>query len=376
MREQLNYLHCMIDEKFLDGAISLFETDKRVNNTYALFQDGNKGNNFKFIQSNIVKCYDTKDFLRIVRGYNVVVLHSLTSLPLSLISAIPHSIKVVWLMWGADFYNYEVCNLKLLYPLTKKALSFRNYLGILKTKLLYPLRKGKYAKALNRIDYFSGVFPYEYNLFVNLPRYPGIKAKSIDFYYGSTDFFIPEIPNGDFSNLHKNIIVGNSADPRNNTIDAFRILEKYIETNSIDNIIVPLSYGNNKVFKNNVKQLGSSLWGEKFKPLDRYMPLQDYLKLVSNCISAVFFHERQQASDNVLMQMLYGARVYMSETSLMFKYLKDKGFIVFSLQKDADLICTPLSNEEVMRNRQLLSQNYSSSQLIERIKTMNDVIRH
>lgn len=371
----MDYLHCIIDEKFLDGAISLFETDKRVNNTYALFQEGNVDKDFKFLKSNIAKCFDTKDFLEIVQDYNVVVLHSLTSLPLSLIAKIPQSIKVVWLMWGADFYNYEVCNMRLLYPLTKKALSFRNYLGILKTKLLYPFRKTQYSKVLNRIDYFSGVFPYEYNLFVNLPRYPGIKAKSIDFYYGSTEFFIPEQPNGDFTNLHYNIIVGNSADPRNNTIDAFRLIEKYLDSNSIENVIVPLSYGNNKVFKNNVKKLGRHLWNEKFKPLDSYMPLQDYLNLVSNCVSAIFFHERQQASDNVLMQMLYGARVFMSETSLMFKYLKEQGFIIFSLQKDAEKISTPLSNEEVMKNRQLLSQNYSSSKLIEKIRIMNDTIR-
>ena len=90
------YLHCLIDEKFLDGAISLFDTDERIINTYALFQNRCTEGVCKFIKNDKVKKYELKDFLFIVSSYGIVILHSLTSLPLEMISKIPQSIKVVW----------------------------------------------------------------------------------------------------------------------------------------------------------------------------------------------------------------------------------------------------------------------------------------
>ena len=109
-------------------------------------------------------------------------------------------------------------------------------------------------------------------------------------------------------------------------------------------------------------------------PLDAYLPLNEYLQVVSNCKVAVYFHERQQASDNVLMQLMYGARVYMSETSMMYKYLKSMGFYIYSLQEDKDDINLPLTKEQIITNREILCNHYSSSKLIERIKVMNNII--
>jgi hypothetical protein len=58
----------------------------------------------------------------------------------------------------------------------------------------------------------------------------------------------------------------------------------------------------------------------------------------------------------------------------MYKYLKKEGYHVFSLQKDLRFINEPLSDREVIENRELLSQNYSSSKLIERVYNMNSQI--
>ena len=373
--KKLQYLHCVIDEKFIDGAISLFEADKSINNTFVQYIVGNTPTGHKFIKD--IKCdiHSIRMFAEDVLKYDVVVLHSLTSLPLQVIAAIPNRVKVVWLMWGADFYKKEVCDMDLIYPQTRKALSLRNRLGEIKANILYSVvRKAEYSRALSRIDFFSGVFPYEYDLFKGIDKYE-IHAEPLDFYYGSTDFFIPEEPNVTVDNRFTNIIIGNSADPRNNTIDAFSIINKELDIEPLDNIIVPLSYGNNKTFKKNVKEYGHRLWGDKFNALDTYLPLPEYLQLVTNCKSAVFFHERQQASDNVLLQMLYGARVFMSEKSLMFQYLKRQGYKIFSLQTDVRLINFPMNYEEVMWNRKLLSENYSSSKLVNRVIVMNQVIK-
>lgn len=372
--KKIKYLHCLKDEKFLDGAISLFETDERVSNSYVLFIQNPLKYKFKFIKSQKAETQEIDSFLNVVNDYDVVVLHSLTSVPVELISKIPSRIKIVWLMWGFDFYNYRVCNLDLLYPITKEAVNNGKWHRFMSHTRFHLFERIKYKKALSRIDFFSGVFPYEYELLKNNTRYSKIKAAPIDFYYGSTDFFVPETPILTIENKHNNIIIGNSADTKNNTLDVFDTIKDALDAKDIENIIVPLSYGENKRFISEVKRIGNAIWGNLFKPLDTYLPLKEYLTLISNCKSAIFFHERQQASDNVLMQFLYGARVFMSESSLMYQFLKKQGYHVFSLQKDLRLINAPLSDQEVLENRVLLSQNYSSSKLVERVYNMNSQI--
>lgn len=373
--KKLRYLHCLLDDKFIDGAISLFEADSSIENDYVLFSNVEGNGKPQRIKNPAATVDLTTNFLKRVSDYDVVILHNLKSLPLDLIASIPESMKVVWLMWGFDFYNSQICDIKLHYPLTYKTRFWQNKIGELKNKTFFRCKERRqYERALNRIDYFSGVFPYEYDLLKQLKNYPLIKAKPLDFYYGSTNFFIPEVPCVELNNTYRNIIIGNSADLCNNTLDAFELIKDVLDVSEIDKMIVPLSYGGNPKYISSVKQSGYVKWGDKFEPLDSFLPLDEYLSLICNCKCAIFFHERQQASDNVFMQMLYGARVFMSNTSLMYKYLKGQGYKIFSLQKDVDLINEPLSYEDVMINRQLLSDNYSSSKLVERIIIMNQEI--
>lgn len=369
------YLHCLHDDKFLDGAISLFDEDTRIENTYILFTKNNGQESFKYIKSPKAHIQSLDSFLDCVIDYDVVILHGLGILPIEMIRKIPSPIKVVWLMWGYDFYNFKICNLKLYGPWSRNTLTLRERVRDIKSAILFSLFEKKiYRESLSRIDYFSGVFPYEYELLKNLSRYPDIKAKPIDFYYGSTNFFVPEEPNHIIDNKFINVIIGNSGDPRNNTLEVFDALKDKLDINCVKKIIVPLSYGSYRLFIKKVKQKGREIWGEQFFPLETYMPLDEYLNVVSNCKVAVYFHERQQASDNVLMQLMYGARVFMSETSMMYQYLKNMGFYIYSLQKDINVINTPLTTEQIINNRTILSDNYSSSKLIERVKMMNNTI--
>lgn len=365
-------LHCVIDEKFIDGAITLFEEDSRVENTYVRFVKSTPVNEFRFIRDTKVVTKERELFFDIVSKYDVVVLHSLFSIPIDMIPKIPSGIKVVWLMWGYDFYNYQVYNLQILGPLSCKTLTNRDRVKSIRDFVKYwAFERNNFKKALYRIDFFSGVFPYEYKLLRDLKRYPDIKAKPIDFYYGSTSFFVPETPNLVINNQTCNVIIGNSADPSNNTLEVIEILKGLLDITSVNKIIVPLSYGTNQRFIQSVRKRGREEWGDKFYPLDHYLPLDKYLEIVSNCKVAIYFHERQQASDNVLMQLLYGAKVYMSSTSKMYQYLKEIGFHIYSLQEDNNTINEPISSDEIINNRILLSKMYSSSKLIERVKVMN-----
>lgn len=367
-------LHCLYDEKFIDGAISLFETDKRIENDYILFCSRKRINDsFKYIKSPLVGKANVKDFASIANNYDVIYLHSLYSINPNLILKLDKRIRVVWFAWGWDLYNKYVIPINLYGDRTKAFLlqniRFRGLVDI--KKRVIELRRSfllrNIESVLNRIDYFSGVFPYEFDLLKIF--WPSIKAQQVDFYYGSTNFFIPETADYNIKNSFLNIIIGNSNSPENNHLDAFTYLCN-LKLESGGKVILPLSYGDNKLYKETLLYQARQLWNDNLVVLDHYLPLEDYLHIVSNCRVAIYFHERQQASDNVLMQLLYGAKVFMSESSLMFQHLKQLGFNIFSLQKDYEGINSRLSNDEIIHNRELLSRLFSSTKLVDRTKNI------
>lgn len=365
-------IHCVYDDKFIDGAISLFESDKRVQNDYVIFCSTSELERpFRYIKSDKVKRVCKNSFVDTVNKYDILYLHSWFSVNAPSLLKLKDSVKIVWFSWGWDYYNRNVVPLNLYGPETKEIIDNQFGFNRLKDCLINIRRSRRFAsfdKVIRRIDYFSGVFPYEYDL---LKEYwPQMKARPVDFYYGSTNFFIPEDINHEVKNTFENVLVGNSNTPGNNHLDAFNYLKKSGLSFS-GKLILPLSYGTNKGYRDAVVSKAHSIWGDRVLVLDHYLPLDEYTKIVSNCKIAVFFHERQQASDNVFMQLQYGAKVYMSESSLMFKYLKSKGYHIYSLQKDSDIINENLTNSQIIDNRRLLSNNYSSSKLISRV---NDIV--
>jgi len=368
-------LHCCCDEKFIMGMISLFEEDTTEVNDYVVVSESNM---LKYVDNSLVRVISPKQLYDECLKYDVIFIHYLKSYFFNIIPNLPSSIRVVWFGWGGDMYDGNNAIVKSNYydRLTEKYV--RRNSSILKQvggKIKYYITtKHKRNNTLERIDYFSGVFPYEYDLIKSAIK--GFKAEPLDFYYGSTSFFVPEKPSDVYDiNEKQNIIVGNSAAYTNNHLDALIKIKESGWTNNSGKVIIPLSYGGEEKYKDEIIKLGKDLFDNSFVPLMTFLPLDEYQKMVCSCKAAVFYHKRQQASDNVFMQILNGARVFMSSDNPMFAYLKSQGYKVFSLEEDSQLINIPLSLEEVILNRKLLSQQYSSSRLIQRVKDIDRKIR-
>ena len=372
----MRIIHCLWDDKFMNGAIELFETDKRHSNEYYyVSKDINRP--FQYIKSEKARRVNIESFLKIASSADVVILHSLSSLSLSAIYRIPASVKVVWFIWGFDFYgsNYPVVPLALYMPDTlrfknthKDAFSFNKRLRI----LFLDLRKRFLLdKALARIDYFSGVYPYEYDLLCQTRE--AFHGKPLDFYYGSLPFFIKDEVDLYIKKPRKNVIVGNSGDPTNNHYEALTAISS-LSLDEDGRIIIPLSYNATDEYKTWIRQYAEQLFPGKVNTLESYLPFDEYSELVSGCRVAIYNHIRQQASDNILMQMLYGAKVYLSEASLAFDYFKGLGLSVFSLESDVNSINIPISDEEIYKNRRIISSIYGESSIIQRIIKINDCL--
>lgn len=370
----LKVLHLIIDQKFLDGAISLFESDSRTDNSYYLI--GTPKASCEFVKYKDIQYVSLENVIDLCKQFQVVYLHSLVVLPFKYIVQIPSSIKVVWLAWGYDLYENE-CNyiipIRVFMPYTQKYLSSKN------NRLLQAYKQFKRRvridslinKAIERIDYFSGVFPYEYDEVCK--RHSNFHAKPLDYYYGSTNFFIPEKPEIKLFPKRNSIIIGNSGNPANNHIDVLERLNEIKMPEDV-NIILPMSYGGVLEYNNLVKDIASKICNGRVNALDHYLPLNDYINIISSCKVAIFGHSRQQASDNIFMQLIYGAKVYMSETSLAYEYLRKLGLIIFSLESDLNKMWEEISYDDVINNRSILSKLYSSSTLINRIKVINDTL--
>lgn len=365
-------VHIVIDDKFIDGAISLFEIDDRIDNSYIII--GNE-QTCKYIKTPSVRFVDNSKALDYINQFDIAVIHSLPSVPIDILIKIDRRIKIVWYAWGYDLYEkpFRLIPVRLLGPATKRA----TFIDRLKKKMevshyrKWALIRQNINSALSRIDFFSGVFPYEIEM---LKQYhPEFKASPLDFYYGSNNFFVPETPSTIYKHNKTNIIIGNSADPAGNHLDVLNVISG-VSFDSNTKIIIPLSYGGTCKYVNKVVRKAERVAPGQVLCLKDFLPLKDYLELISNCRTAIFAHERQQASDNVFMQLLYGARVYMSEHSAAYDYLKSIGLKVFSIQKEMSLFNIELSDDEVYQNRTILSRMYSTSKLIERIQNINTTL--
>lgn len=365
----IKILHIIIDDKFINGAISLFETDARVENAYAIY---NYNKNFKYVNKENIIHIDKKNALSIINQYNAVILHSLPCLPLNIIHRIDKRIKVIWFAWGYDLYEntFNLIPLKIYGEETKKQMG-RSY----KCKIHYIKQwifcKLLLKKVLSRIDYFSGVFPYEYNLLKQ--NQSSFNAIPLDWYYGSTNFFIPEQIELSINRNKENIIIGNSANPTNNHLDVLKTL-KNAHINKEAKIIIPLSYGYTDKYIRKVEQTAEKVAPSRIISLRTFLPLKEYTELISTCKVAIFAHERQQASDNIFLQLINGARVYMSENSAAYKYLKSIGLKIYSLQNELSLFNCDMLESDIINNRKILSNLYSSSKLIKRTYDINTIL--
>lgn len=376
-RKTLKILNCVFDEKFIDDLIEVmdFTSTNNIINEYVCIAD--TPSTYKYVkQFNRIQHINEGDFIPFVikKGYNVILLHNLNSIPINIIRKLPRKIKVVWLAWGMDIYNSPIkeapfIKLDLYREYTRKVIA-PDFIGWLQQKhgyIHYLLHRNEIREAIERIDFFSGVMPAEYKM---MSQHPWFKAKEITFnYFKLNDFIQPKNKYAE-SYVGNNILIGNSGDPTNNHLDVFEFLKKHDIGNR--NIYVPLSYGGSKRYREVVKEVGVRTFGSNFIALDTFMPYEEYCKIIASCGYVIMFHERQQGMGNILAALWNGCKLFLSDTSEVYRMYKNYGVHVFSIQND--FVCTgcglPLTYEEIIDNREQLIKKRSPKFFLENIYKM------
>lgn len=365
----MRILHCIVDDKFIDEEINIFEDTKGKHYMEYIFIAENKNNHFTYIKNKelirVIPMGESVEYIN--KGdFDLVILHSLNSIPIDYISKIKNNIKILWKAWGFDLYRYPneirpFIKLKRLRPRTKKYWN-KNYKKqrIINLKVfIYDLIYNKRIKqSVERIDYFSGCLPIEYKLIKD--SVPYFKAKHLPFaYFDRKDPFTDEHIDH-YPQLDSYILVGNAAGVPNNHLDILAKLK--CNTTAERKILLPLNYGGDGKYIDYVINDAKSYWGDNnIVALRDFMPKTEYFKLLEKCGYAIFGHEQQAALSNIYKMLWQGSKVFLSETSVNFKYFKSIGMIVFSIQSDLTSLSInrPLSMEEKKNNREVILKHSS-----------------
>lgn len=383
----LKILHIVPDDKFIDGAIELCH-DICADNKFVTFT---KEFPYKYIHKypNEVQSIQYTELIPLLlnNDFHMVAFHTLDSSLYELVLQIPSKIEVLWLAWGYDLYcvTPPIVDLSLLKPKTKCFINNgveqlpleKRIKRWIKSIYYYPQQRKKQLglkkvednlkiiqnKLLSRIDYMSVVLPSEYDV---LAQNPSFHAKYFPWQYCSktSDSFLPNPFH--ISDGADKILLGNSATETNNHIDVYWLLRKRGITNTC---IIPLSYGNTYY---------QSLLQEYFKNdksvqlLTEFMPLEQYEEILHQCKIAIFGHIRQQAIGNVIRCMAQGSKVYMYKDSMAYRYFKQEGYYVYSIEDDLtnEHISTPISDEDWKRNIDKIRTWFSYDCVVERINNM------
>lgn len=257
--------------------------------------------------------------------------------------------KTYFHFWGGDFYRYREFNTKEL-----KISKF-----ILKKALM------KAAGVINLIEKDYG----ELKAIVGLPEIKHFVApmgknpkENIDYAY---------YRNQKKADSTYRIIVGNSATVYNQHKEIFDILVKFREENM--EIVCPLTYGKEE-YRNEVIEIGRQYFGNKFVPMTKQLPKDEYVKMLSGCDVGIFNNNRQQAMGNISIFARLGKKVYLRDDTAMWEHFENIGYRFYKVSelKDATLEEIMYLDDQVRDNNVMARERWEQQAVVLWGKVLTD----
>lgn len=280
---------------------------------------------------NILAKPNSLDFFRtilpIALSMDAIVAHGLTREAALLIGWMRKPAKI-WSGWGYDYYRHgSDAQASLLAPITSRyAQEFANVNNTSPSRqVLMQFDHWVKRRAASSADFFSAPIPSDYDVMVrSFPEFAGAYAQ---LNYGDVATMFSA---GIETSSGTNVLVGNSASLTNNHEDVF---ERLADCNLVGRkIIVPLSYGDTR-YRDHVMKRGKHYFGKAFQPLVHFMPLIEYVGVISSCNVVLMGHKRQQALGNIGSAIYHGANVYLDSECPTYKFFNDRGVAVSTLDE-------------------------------------------
>lgn len=216
--------------------------------------------------------------------------------------------KSVWSIWGGDVYFHRYKTNSLKDDLIEKTVEH----------------------VISKLPFVTGYIPGDFE--VVMSRYKS-NAKYIKSKYPSPIDIegVKAFKAEKKQDASKTIMVGNSADPSNEHIDAFSQLSRYKDKNI--KVLSVLSYGGNDEYISRVITSGKDIFGDKFVPIIDFMSFDEYLNFISVVDICYFNHRRQQGLGNVILCLALGKKVFISHDVTAYDYYRSIGISLFPTEE-------------------------------------------
>ncbi len=348
-------LHLLTDEKFTDYVIRQF-SEPGMQSEFVLIPSNNALHLVKLVDKcRIIEAGSSsfRELLDALGSYTGVFLHGLfwAEWQVPVLKSVPDHVKVAWACWGGEIYSSQESGYTFRAPATKLLLKVRHLLKPSRQTLNWEVPKALYK----RLDYCTTSIEEEYDyaksFFQSDMRHVWYTYYSIEETVGA---LMDERCHGE------NVWLGNSASICNNHLDMLLLLarKKCRKQLAGRKVITPLSYGE-PWMRSFVYKVGGFLFGNRFKPLLSFLPRNDYNALMLDCSTMMIGATEPLAQGNIITALWLGMRVYLSEKSMSYHFFKRIGAVVFSMEKDlSTFYFSSLTDEEVRRNREVLSRVY------------------
>jgi len=163
------------------------------------------------------------------------------------------------------------------------------------------------------------------------------------------------------TNSCTSIWLGNSDTNTNNHLDAIYFLKKY-KDNGIK-IICPLSYGVDRPYGDYVDNEGRNIFADNWVAIRSFMAYEKYINLFESVNVVVMYHNRTQASGNVIVFIKKGIKVFLKKQSSLFQFLVNNGITVFDSNTIKNLafeeFIEPLTAVQTKTNIEIISNLFS-----------------
>jgi len=259
------------------------------------------------------------DAMRLItecKKYDYVAIHSYKiGVFASLLFLLDSSLrkKLVWIEWGFDLYE-------------KKPEK-----GSIKNRIKYMVKHA----VKGSVPYVVGIFPPDCDYYKS--QYPRSKAVVCYAPYCGAkvdDEFLHYTRDCQLQKTRQDndtvyIQIGHYALNRLNHIEVLKSLEKWKDENIM--LFLPLSYGN-AAYADEVQQYAETMFPGKTIVLRKMMPKEDYFRLTQRIDIAVFNTTRQCGLSNIQRLIFRNVKLYMDESSVMYRFFKGSGVPVQSYQ--------------------------------------------
>ena len=374
----MKLLHIINDEKFVNAVINQFDIAEDQQSYYLLpvsnFSNAKYLNDkFKTHQNIYFNLYGTTDYFSCIDKINpdFLIIHGLSNKHKFILKKLDNKFKVVWNSWGRDIFSMKKLNHRMYKAETRTIITeteksqntYKRKIGKLFYWFLLKERRIQYdtENFLKYIDFISTVVKEDY--YALKEAYPETdKIKYLNFNYGVVNFDKTEFTQG------KDIIVGNSANPENNHIESFNLLNNSDLKDK--KIVVPLSYGGNQHYIKKIIESGENLFGAHFKPLNTFLKKVEYENILDNIGVAIMNQSHQHAMGNIIYLLSNGVKVYMDYNNTAAKYLLRIGAKIFNVETEIDF--SPLSKKEKDNNKLIMIKHYDTQAIKKRTQNYVD----